>query len=290
MSVVLVTGSYDHEIRFWEAWSGICSRTISRAGESGQVNRLAISPDKQFLAAAIHKKVNIYEIASTSNEPVVTFEGHTMNVTSVCFHSEGKWLVTGSEDGTIKIWDLRGSIKQWDLSENLCSHELTPAGDIPIRSVTLASDGSLLVAGNNKARFSRTLVNDDARMPRFQAVTKFVAHNKYLTRCLLSPDAKYLATCSADTTVKIWSISPSYEFRQEKVLVGHQRWVWDCAFSADSAYLVTASSDHTARLWEMASGKTVRQYNGHHKGGRDITPRKTYELTPDPSGCLLRIT
>ena len=35
MSVVLVTGSYDHEIRFWEAWSGICSRTITRTGESG---------------------------------------------------------------------------------------------------------------------------------------------------------------------------------------------------------------------------------------------------------------
>jgi target of rapamycin complex subunit LST8 len=66
--------------------------------------------------------------------------------------------------------------------------------------------------------------------------------------------------------------------------MGHQRWVWDCAFSADSAYLVTgehnflpglqyiyistpASSDHTARLWEMTSGETVRQYNGHHKGG-----------------------
>ena len=28
----------------------------------------------------------------------------------------------------------------------------------------------------------------------------------------------------------------------------------------------SASSDHTARLWEMASGETVRQYNGHHKG------------------------
>ncbi len=49
----------------------------------------------------------------------------------------------------------------------------------------------------------------------------------------------YLATCSADTTVKIWSISPSFDFKQEKVLAGHQRWVWDCAFSADSAYLVT---------------------------------------------------
>jgi G protein beta subunit-like protein len=107
-------------------------------------------------------------------------------------------------------------------------------------------------------------------------------------RCslLTIPDftmSRYLATCSADTTVKIWSIGPDYEFHLDKVLQGHQRWVWDCAFSADSAYLVTgnrpprcvgilvlrplsASSDHTARLWEMASGNTVRQYNGHHKG------------------------
>lgn len=51
-----------------------------------------------------------------------------------------------------------------------------------------------------------------------------------------------MATCSADTTVKIWSISPNYDFKLEKVLQGHQRWVWDCAFSADSAYLVTGTS------------------------------------------------
>jgi G protein beta subunit-like protein len=42
MSVILVTGSYDHEIRFWEAWSGICSRTIARSGESG-VSRLFLA-------------------------------------------------------------------------------------------------------------------------------------------------------------------------------------------------------------------------------------------------------
>ncbi|KDN49360.1 hypothetical protein RSAG8_02062, partial [Rhizoctonia solani AG-8 WAC10335] len=83
--VVLVTGSYDHEIRFWEAWSGLCSRTIQRSGESGQVNRLSISPDKRLLAAAIYTKVHIYDIAGNSSTPRAVFEGHKGNVTSVSF-------------------------------------------------------------------------------------------------------------------------------------------------------------------------------------------------------------
>ncbi|KAG9040239.1 TOR complex subunit lst8 [Tulasnella sp. JGI-2019a] len=297
LSVVLVTGSYDHEIRFWEAWSGICSRTIARAGESGQVNRIAISPDKRLLAAAIHKKVAVYEVAGTSNTPIVVFEGHTGNVTSVSFHAEGKWVVTGSEDGTIRIWDLRtshlyrsydngspvndvcihpnqgeliscdqsGAVKQWDLTENTCTLELAPAGDVPIRSVTIASDGSCLVAGNNKGKIFIWKLGNNPAKEKYVALCRFQAHNRYLTRCLLSPDVKLLATCSSDATVKIWSMAPNFECKLEKVLQGHQRWVWDCAFSADSAYLVTASSDHVARLWELASGETVRQYNGHRK-------------------------
>jgi len=139
-------------------------------------------------------------------------------------------------------------------------------GDIPIRSVSIASDGSLLVAGNNKGKVFIWKICDDPTKERFQAVCKFQAHNRYLTRCLLSPDVKLLATCSADTTVKIWVLNgPNGEVKLDKVLQGHQRWVWDCAFSADSAYLVTASSDHVARLWELSSGETVRQYNGHRK-------------------------
>jgi WD40 repeat protein len=38
---------------------------------------------------------------------VVTFSGHTNNVTAVGFQKEGKWMYTGSEDGTVKIWDIK---------------------------------------------------------------------------------------------------------------------------------------------------------------------------------------
>ena len=322
LSVILVTAGYDHTIRFWEAWSGICSHTIQYS--DSQVNRLAISPDKKLLAVAGHNTVKLYDchpssVAQTSTDasgrganvsPVATFEGHTGNVTSVAWHCDGKWLVSGSEDGTLRIWDTRtsrtqrvynhsgpvndvvihpnqgelvscdqnGSVKVWDLSMNGCSHELVPEEEVPMRSVSIASDGSCLVAANNKGNVyvwriqggsygadGSPIVGDGQNeLTDLQPVTKFQAHNTYITRCALSPDARYLATCSADTTVKIWSTS-HYQFKLDKVLTGHQRWVWDLAFSADSAYLVSASSDHVARLWELSSGETIRQYNGHHR-------------------------
>ncbi|KAI5269967.1 IkappaB kinase complex, IKAP component [Aureobasidium subglaciale] len=304
---------YDHTIRFWEALSGICSRTIPHP--DSQVNRLCISPDKRFLAAAGHHTVKLYDIKSTNPAAVLTFEGHTNNITGLAFHCEGKWMVTSSEDGTVKIWDTRtghvqrnyshgvpvndvvihpnqgeliscdrgGNVRIWDLAENKCSHQLIPEEDKSVASVTVASDGSLLCAAVSNSQIGsvyvwRIITAKD--VTTLVPVTKFNAHNTYITRVLLSPDVRHLATCSADHTARIWSVDltghnamaagpgdkDSNAFELEQELDGHQRWVWDCAFSADSAYLVTACSDHYARLWELSSKQVIRQYNGHHRG------------------------
>jgi target of rapamycin complex subunit LST8 len=94
-------------------------------------------------------------------------------------------MVTSSEDGTVKIWDTRsgsvqrnyshgvpvndvvihpnqgeliscdrgGNVRIWDLGENKCSHQLIPEDDISVASVTVASDGSMLCAGNNAVSY-----------------------------------------------------------------------------------------------------------------------------------------
>lgn len=170
-----------------------------------------------------------------------------------------------------------------------------------MRSLTVASDGSLVVAANNKgvcyvwrlqrgmqttAHFEplhklqasprRSVDTTSTLLLDFPSRIAFAmmflcphtrrairqAHDGYILKCLLSPDVRVLATASSDKTVKLWNLDG---FKLEKTLEGHQRWVWDCVFSVDAAYLVTASSDTTARLWDCSSGEAIRIYSGHHK-------------------------
>lgn len=74
---------------------------------SQQVNCLDITPDKQYLAAGGNQHIRLFEVNSKLPTPVATFDGHTGNVTAVGFQRDRKWMFSGSEDGTVKIWDTR---------------------------------------------------------------------------------------------------------------------------------------------------------------------------------------
>jgi G protein beta subunit-like protein len=65
------------------------------------------------------------------------------------------------------------------------------------------------------------------------------AHRAYILHCAISPDVRWLVTCSADKTSRLWDVK---ELNLMATLTGHKTWVWDAAFSADSAYLLTGMS------------------------------------------------
>ena len=106
-SVVLATAGYDHTVRFWEATRGICYRTLQYA--DSQVNKLEITPDKRYLAAAGNPHIRLFEVNTANPTPVASYDGHTGNVTAVGFEKEGRWMYSGSDDGTVKIWDIRAA-------------------------------------------------------------------------------------------------------------------------------------------------------------------------------------
>ena len=92
-SVVLATAGYDHTIRFWEATSGICYRTLQYA--DSQVNKLEITSDKTQIAAAGNGSIRVFDVNSNDTQPVNTYEGHSGNVTAVGFQKDTKWMFSG---------------------------------------------------------------------------------------------------------------------------------------------------------------------------------------------------
>lgn len=288
-SVILATSGFDHTIKFWQAPTGVCHRTVPYA--DSQVNCLDISPDKKYVVVGGNPHVRLYDADSNNSNPITSFDGHVGNVTALGFQKDTKWMFTGSEDGTVKIWDIRvpgyqrdyhskspittvvlhpnqgeiicgdedGNIRVWDLTANACSYELVPDGRTSVRSISVASDASIVVAGNNRG----TCFVWKLGTGQFEPVQKIDAHNSYVLHCLFSPDPKYLATTSADKTIKLWNVEKG--FTLDKTLAGHTSWVWGCSFSADSAYLVSASSDKTAKLWDVKNGDIILEYKGHSK-------------------------
>lgn len=167
MPVVLVTGGYDHKIRFWDATSGMCSKSIS-FGDS-QVNCIQVSYDKSLLAAGGNPIIQLFDVNTVDERPLLTYDGHTNNVTTVGFQRDQKWIYSSSEDGTVRVWDTRsntnsrkydcgspvntvcihpnqaelisgdqnGTVKVWDLTADKCREEYIPLPEIPIRSISM---------------------------------------------------------------------------------------------------------------------------------------------------------
>ena len=135
--VLLATAGYDHTIRLWEAPSGICYKTMQHP--DSQVNKLEISPDKQYIAAAGNPSLRIFDINGSSPNAVSSYDGHTNNITAAGFQREGKWMYTGSEDGTIKIWDLRapGCQREYESGSPLNTVMLHPNQAELTRALTL---------------------------------------------------------------------------------------------------------------------------------------------------------
>eukprot|EP01025_Chloroclados_australasicus_P050222 TRINITY_DN5750_c0_g1_i14.p1 TRINITY_DN5750_c0_g1~~TRINITY_DN5750_c0_g1_i14.p1 ORF type:complete len:309 (+),score=31.33 TRINITY_DN5750_c0_g1_i14:39-965(+) len=290
-NVVLATAGYDKTIRFWEATSGICSKTLQYA--DSHINKLEITSDKRVIAAAGLSQIKNFDVVS--GNLISQYEGHVGNVTAIGFQKEGRWMYSGGEDGTVKLWDLRsrsysrsyesraavntvvlhpnqgelisgdqnGNIRVWDLQANACTCELVPEVGTAIRSLSIAVDGSLVVAANNNGIcFVWRTMKGSSQNTNFEPLHKLKAHSTYILKCLLSPDGHKLATASADKTVKLWNLDG---FQLDIKLEGHTKWVWDCVFSVDAAYLVTASSDCKAKLWDVSARAAIKTYAGHSK-------------------------
>jgi len=167
-----------------------------------------------------------------------TFSGQQSSVDAVTFDPNGKFFVTGSGNGQVRLWDAANGtiLREWR------------ALDGPIWAANLNSDGSKLVTAgaNGPVRvWDLTACNGNECPSR-----ELSGHTGTVWSASFSPDGAWIATSADDQTAKIWDAATG---QLRRTLTGHASVVNAAVFSPNGRYLVTASSDQTARIWDLTA-------------------------------------
>ncbi|GKV32582.1 hypothetical protein SLEP1_g41177 [Rubroshorea leprosula] len=70
------------------------------------VNHVCFSPDGQWIASASFDK-SVKLSNGTAGESITTFHGHVGPVYQMSWSADGRLLLSGSKDSSLKVWDIR---------------------------------------------------------------------------------------------------------------------------------------------------------------------------------------
>ena len=171
---------------------------------------------------------------------IAVLEGHEGGVLSVDINLDGKIIVSGSYDETVRVWDGESG----DCLRVLKGHEIW------VNSVAVSGDGKRIVSGGG----DKTIRIWDGESGE---CLKVVIGAEILDNSLfLSGDGRRIVALSNDKTIRIWDAESGECL---KVLEG----LADLALSADGKRIVTAGNENTVRILNAESGECLKVLNGH---------------------------
>ena len=218
-------------------------------------------------------------------DQLATLQGHQWIVTCTAFSPDGRWLATGSQDGTARIWNARqrqpiatlpgvahGAV--WSVAFSPDAELLMTAGhrgvqlwntktwqaitNFPGQLAVLSRTGSVMVIADSSPFWFESagkVTLWDYR--RGKVVREFAKPGR---RLALSPDGRRLASAGPAAGVELWDTSTGQLLRT----LATDSSVWSLDFSPDGNRLLSAGWTNEALLWNLAAEQPPERLRGHY--------------------------
>jgi WD40 repeat protein len=231
-------------------------------------------------------------------QPHLVISADDTSISRLEYLPDGQRVVTGSDDGTVKVWNLEngeqegtsmehesevydlavtrdgtriissdvdGNIKVWNVeSHEIVKEWIDPDGGIDI---ALSPDDRLIAVSDETVAFY-TMEGRQVNHP-------IEVGSYYVSALSFSPDGKKLACCTRDD-IRVYDVASGTLILGP--LRGHQGYVSNVLWSRDGSRLFSASNDKTIRCWNSDTGEQIgHPWTGHTNWIRSLS------LSPDGS-------
>jgi WD40 repeat protein len=256
-------------ISSWDAGTGRELHAFSAAESIVDDGGGTFSPDRRTLATikndvgyTQHTLILLWDL--TTGKQLRALEGHIDNINDVEFSSDGRTLVSGSKDQTVRLWDVATGkqLKMMQDTNGVAS------------VVAVSSDGHTLASAGDNSPSGESEVGDTVNTIELWdtttgQITQTLSRQKYWTSSLaFSPDGHTLASACWDDTITLWDVATGKVLRS---ISGLADFPSDLVFSPDGRTLAIGNGDNTIQLRDVATGQLLQTLAGHTDGILSIT-------------------
>ena len=257
-------------------------------------------PDKtgRWLVNEGYRSIEVWDVLTGNLDR--NFENFSSSIVCMALGQQCGWVMTGTEDGTLCIWDLSNgevlySLEKQSIPKFRFPCTMDPHGHwvvfpsldygMPCLKLWNIQTGTVTVLPRGKLPgVLQTLIG--AFLPsRFGLGEYALGHSREVSCCAIDTTGRWMISGAWDKMVKIWDLEKGQVVH---TMTGHKAFVSSCAIDPKGLYAVSGDRDGTFSVWQLKSGKLIRtlEKQGAPANGCTIHSSGQWLATGDEEGWI----